>query len=159
MPLVRIQDKLVYFAHVPRCAGSAIENYLTARFGPLALLDRRYFLKAKGARWSKTSPQHVDADTLARLLPPTFIDASVAVIRHPVARLRSVFLRHRDIEKNIPSDTDFDDWCTKLPLRGFALDNHTRPMTDFIPKGCKLFRLEDGFEPLIAWLDALAGDN
>ena len=93
------------------------------------------------------------------MLPPTFIDASFAMIRHPVERLRSVFVRHRDIEKNIPSDTEFDDWCTKLPLRGFALDNHTRPMRDFIPKDCKLFCIEDGFDPLITWLDTLAGDE
>jgi len=122
-------------------------------------LDRRYFLEAKAARWSKTSPQHIDAAALSRILPPTFLDASFAVIRHPVERMRSVFLRHRDIEKTIPPDTDFDAWCRKLPLRGFALDNHTRPMTDFIPAGCKLFRLEDGLAPLIAWLDGLAGDD
>ena len=28
MPIVRVKNKVLYFAHVPRCAGSAIENYL-----------------------------------------------------------------------------------------------------------------------------------
>jgi len=159
VPLVRINEKLVYFAHVPRCAGSAVENYLTTRFGPLALLDRRHALTEQAARWSQTSPQHIDTETLARLLPASFIDASFAVIRHPAERLRSVFVRHRDIERTLPADADFDDWIAQLPLPGFALDNHTRPMGDFIPEGSEIFALEQGLLPLIAWLDALAGDT
>ena len=159
MPLVRIQDKLVYFAHIPRCAGSAVENYLTARFGPLAFMDRRYFLTPTDERWSQTSPQHIDRSTFSRLFPPSFIDASFAVVRHPAQRLRSIFVRHRDIERNIPADADFDDWITQLPLPGFALDNHTRPMTDFIPEGAVVFALEQGLDPLIAWLDNLSGNT
>jgi len=35
MPIFRINDQLHYFAHVPKCGGSAVETYLTRRFGPL----------------------------------------------------------------------------------------------------------------------------
>ena len=54
MPIVRINSKLVYFAHVPKCAGSAVERYLAARFGPLGFLDSTYLKMRKSRRWNNT---------------------------------------------------------------------------------------------------------
>jgi hypothetical protein len=42
MPYVTAAGKLIYFAHVPKAGGSSVENYLAARFGPLAMLDRNW---------------------------------------------------------------------------------------------------------------------
>lgn len=159
MPITRVNDKLIYFAHIPRCAGCGIENYLRKRFGPVAFLDRRFLAVPQEERWTKSSPQHMTRDAMERLFPEAFFDASFAVVRDPADRLRSVFLRQRDIEQTLPADTDFQSWLSTLPLSYFELDNHTRPMLDFLPKGCRIFWLEDGLEPLVAWLDALAGDT
>lgn len=159
MPIVRVKNKVLYFAHVPRCAGSAIENYLRKRFGPIAFLDRRFLSVPQEERWSATSPQHITRDAMERLFPEGFFDASFAVVRDPADRLRSVFLRQRDIEQILPADTDFNTWLSTLPLSGFDLDNHTRPMLDFIPKGCQIFRLEDGLDNVVKWLDDLVGDT
>ena len=158
MPIVRIASKLVYFAHVPRAAGTAVERYLQARFGPLAFLDEAY-LSHPGGRWTNSSPQHLPAWALGRLFPPGFFDASFAVVRHPCERLKSVFQRQRDIEGTLDPDTDFGDWLKHLPRPGFELDNHTLPMRDIIPDGARIFRLEDGLEPLVGWLDELAGNT
>ena len=159
MPILRIADKLVYFAHVPRAAGTSVERYLRARFGPLAFADPQHLSVPEEARWTRSSPQHVDRFALARLFPPGFFDASFALVRHPHDRLHSVFLRQRDIEGTIPADTEFRDWIGQLPLPGFELDNHTRPMLDFIPPGARIFRLEEGLGQIVDWLDALAGNT
>ncbi|WP_136444160.1 sulfotransferase family 2 domain-containing protein [Pacificoceanicola onchidii] len=159
MPIIRISGKLVYFAHVPRAAGTSVERYLRARFGPLAFADPGYLSVPEGARWTRSSPQHVTRDALDRLFPAGFFDASFAIVRNPYDRLHSVFLRQRDIEQTIPADMSFADWVGSLPQPRFALDNHTRPMLDFIPKGARIFRLEDGLGQVVDWLDDLAGNS
>ena len=37
------------------------------------------------------------------------------------------------------------------------LDNHLRPQVEMMPKGAEAFRLEDGFDGLIARIDAVTG--
>lgn len=159
MPIIRISGKLVYFAHVPRAAGTSVERYLRARFGPLAFADPAYLSVPEPMRWTRSSPQHVTREALDRLFPDRFFDASFAIVRHPYDRLHSVFLRQRDIEQTIPEGTVFADWVASLPQPRFALDNHTRPMLDFIPKGARIFRLEDGLGQVVDWLDDIAGNS
>jgi hypothetical protein len=161
MPLIKANGKLVYFAHVPKCAGTAVARYLEARFGPPALSDRQFRALPEAQRWTRSSPQHIPRDALARLFPPEFFDASFAVIRHPVDRLASVFLFQREKEGTIPPDLSFADWLGRIAADRardpFAYDNHTRPMTDFVPEGAVLFRIEDGVEAVEAWCDATFG--
>lgn len=163
MPFVSVAAKLVYFAHVPRCGGSAVENYLRARFGSLALLDRQYLQIPVAQRWNNSSPQHIEVAALDRLLPPALFAARFAVVRHPVDRLVSVFRYNRDLSGGITAETSFRDWLDSLEDRRAAephyLDNHPRPMTELVPEDARIFRLEDGFDALIAWFDALAGDT
>ncbi|WP_425102284.1 sulfotransferase family 2 domain-containing protein [Tropicibacter sp. S64] len=159
MPIIRISGKLVYFAHVPRAAGTSVERYLRARFGPLAFADPAYLSVPEARRWTRSSPQHVTRGALDRLFPEGFFDASFAIVRHPYDRLHSVFLRQRDIESQIPPETPFGDWVSTLPQPEGALDNHTRPMLDFLPKGTRIFRLEDGLGQVVDWLDDLAGNS
>ncbi|MEL6934393.1 MAG: hypothetical protein AAFO17_15100 [Pseudomonadota bacterium] len=67
MPIIRIKGRPIFFAHVLKCAGTSIEKYLRARFGPLALLDRDYYDHPSRLRWSATSLQHIDVANLRRL--------------------------------------------------------------------------------------------
>lgn len=158
MPIFRIDRRLYFFFHVPKCAGTAVENYLAQRFGPLAMLDRDFLKIPSEQRWNLTSPQHADAATLQRFFPSGYIENSFAVVRHPVDRIVSVFRFQRDVEKLLPGDTDFVAWLADLPRHGpFYLDNHVRPMTDLVPPGVKIFRLEDGLDQVVLWLDSLAG--
>lgn len=163
MPIVQIDHKLVYFAHVPRCAGSSVENYLHGRFGTLGFLDRGYLQTSPDQLWNKSSPQHVTAAALDRLMPPAFFTTRFAVVRHPALRLRSVFLYQRDIEETLSADLSFSAWLRKLPSQRqqdpFLFDNHLRPMSDFVPQDARVFKLEEGLEPLVRWLDRQAGDS
>ena len=163
MPIVKIAGKLVYYGHIPKCGGSAVESYLHARFGGMAMLDTKYMSLPEKHRWSKTSPQHIDVASLRRLFPPGFFDLSFSVVRHPVERLVSVFHFQRDVEKLIPHDMNFSGWLTHIQTRmqddPFHLDNHLRPMAELVPEEAKLFHLEHGLDSLIPWFDEIAGDQ
>lgn len=143
------------FAHVPKCAGTSVAAYLAANFGPLAFHDPQFNQVPTSARWTRTSPQHADAMSLNRLFPPGFLRASFALVRHPVARLVSVFRFQRDIERRIPSEMPFDEWLeglARMRRRKWAFDNHVRPMSEMVPETAVVFRLEDGWDPVIDWL-------
>lgn len=163
MPIVKISGRLVYFAHVPKCAGTAIEAYLETAFGPLAFRDSRFTSVPSRKRWTRSSPQHVALKDLNRLFPPDFFDTSFAVVRSPTARLVSAFRFQRDIEGVVPADTLFGDWLDRVYAghrqKPWQFDNHTRPMAEFVPENARVFRLEEGLVPLVSWLRDLAGQG
>lgn len=161
MPLFKTGNKLVYFAHVPKCAGTAMEDYIVERFGNVAFLDRYYLSQPESGRWSRSSPQHIDAASLQRLIPHQFFDAVFAIVRHPVGRVFSVYRYQRNVERSIPEHWAFSDWLGSLAGRHrdnpYAYDNHTRPMAELIPEGARVFHLEDGLDEVVSWLDDLTG--
>jgi len=161
MPIVRAGPHLFYFAHVPKCGGSAIEAYLAARFGRIALLDTRHHARTADKRWSRTSPQHISLDVCERLFPEGFFDHSFAVVRHPVARLVSAYYFQREIEQLPLARAGFSEWLETLPEMmendPFVFDNHTRPMVDLVPAEAKVFYLEHGLDALVPWFDAITG--
>ncbi len=163
MPIFRIDGGLYYFAHVPKCAGTAIEIYLTERFGQIGLRDSNFLGKPPNHRWSQSSPQHIDTATLSRLIPYSFFDGMFTVVRHPVDRLVSVFRFQRDLEDSLPGEIEFGEWLDGLDWyrrnAPFYLDNHPRPMTDLVPGAADVFRMENGLDPVIEWLDARAGNT
>lgn len=159
MPFFRMAQKLVYFAHVPKCAGSSVEVYLQRRFGRLAFRDMAHY-RDPGTRWTRTSPQHVTVDDLERLIPPKYFFARSTVVRHPVPRLVSMFKFQRDWEERIDPGTGLTDWLEGVRRAApYEYDNHLRPMTAFIPEDTHVFRLEEGgLDQVIPWLDALQGE-
>lgn len=161
MPIIRSGTQLIYFAHVPKCAGSAVEDHLTARFGAMALRDTRHLSRPANQRWTKTSPQHVDVRSLSRLFPEDFFDATFAVVRHPVSRLISAWHFQADVERTVPAGMTFSDWLEELPdwheSDPFLFDNHTRPMDDIVPRNAEIFHFEHGLDPIVRWLDLVTG--
>lgn len=162
MPFFRAGARLVYFAHVPKCGGSAVAQYLQDRFGEVAFLDNRYTARAEASRWTRTSPQHVDALTLDRYVPLGMFDAAFAVVRHPVPRLVSTFHFQKEVERLLPPDMGFSLWLAGVEERlggePFHLDNHLLPMSRLVPEGAAVFHLEHGLDPVVAWLDLVAGE-
>lgn len=161
MPIVHAARGLCYFADVPGCGGAAMIRHLEARFGRVAFHDPAHTDGPPGARWSRTSPQHVGRKTLARLFPPGFFAASFALVRHPVDRLCAVYAFQRDVEGTIPRTTVFHEWLEDIAERildePFVFDNAVRPMADLVPEDAEVFRIEDGPVPIAAWLDRIAG--
>lgn len=163
MPILKAQGRLIYYAHVPKCAGSALEHYLEARFGSLGFLDSQYMSVPREARWSKTSPQHINTEALHRLFPAGFFDAAFTVVRHPEARLISAFHFQREVEKTISMNIPFGEWLEELTEmreeNPYLHDNHTRPMAEIVPEDAHIFHLEHGLDAIIPWLDGLTGNR
>ncbi len=163
MPLFRINDQLHYFAHVPKCGGTSIEIYLAERFGPIGLRDLDRFKLPPNLRWSRTSPQHIPAETLRRMIPADWIASSFAVVRNPIRRAISSFYYARDKNRHLPLSTEFNAWFLEaarwIPEDPFRLDGHFAAQTSFVPEGARIFRLEDGLEQLVPYLDGLAGNS
>lgn len=161
MPIFKAGGKLVYYAHVPKCGGSAVGWYLTERFGPIAFEDRNHTRHDPKTLWSRTSPQHIDRVSLDRLFPEGFFGAAFTIVRHPVARLVSAYHFQLEVEKIIPASTGFSDWLEDLADRRrdnpFVFDNHVRPMAEIVPEGATVFHMEHGLDALVPWFDALTG--
>lgn len=161
MPFFKAAGKLVYYAHVPKCGGSSVSDYMRRRFGEIAFNDAKYLSQPEPQRWTRSSPQHVDARTLERLIPLGMFDACFTIVRHPVARAVSTYHFQAEVEGKVAEGTGFSEWLTTLPRllaeEPFAADNHIRPMTQIVPEGAAVFHLEHGLEPLVAWFDALTG--
>lgn len=163
MPIFKADNKLLYYAHVPKCGGSAVAWYLSRRFGKVAFSDKFHTRHDPAGLWSKTSPQHIDAVSLGRLFPAGFFDASFTIVRHPVARMVSAYHFQLEIEKQVAAVIDFSTWLDELEdMRAenpFLYDNHVRPMAEIVPEGSKVFHMEHGLDMLVPWLDELTGSK
>ncbi len=163
MPLYRHNGAFYFFAHVPKCGGRSVERYLNARWGSAAFLDEGYFGKLPQHRWLRASPQHVTWDDFRRVFQESWISASFAVVRHPMARLVSEYNYLSRARQVLPPNMDFASWLTELRHlfvhQRFAYDNHIRPQCDFVPENARVFRVEDGLNKMVPYIDELSGDK
>ncbi|MBO9468075.1 sulfotransferase family 2 domain-containing protein [Tropicibacter sp. R15_0] len=163
MPICRAGAKLIYFAHVPKCGGTAVERYLAKRFGKLGFWDEAYAQRDPASAWTISPPQHVLEVVRRDLLPDRLFDAQFATVRHPATRLRSMFRFQRDIENALPPNTRFRSWIEGLPrtlaTAPYALHGHPRLMSDYVPKQAQVFRMEEGLDQIIPWIEALIGEE
>lgn len=161
MPIIRSARGPIYFAHVPKCGGTAVQDYLHDRFGVLAFEDRQFLSVPPHRRWSRTSPQHIDAASLARLFPEDFFAASFGIVRHPVSRIVSAYHFQLEVEHTVSRNVSFTEWLETIAETReedpFQSDNHVRPMTEIIPEGAQVFHLEHGLDAMVPWLDAVEG--
>jgi len=163
MPFFKAKSKLVYYAHVPKCGGSAVEHFIEGRAGEMALVDTGYMSIPESHRWSKTSPQHINVEALERLIPLSFFEASFTIVRHPVARVVSAYHFQMEQESQISENVSFSDWLLGLSEdlsdNPYRYDNHLRPMAEIVPEGAHVFYLEHGLDALVPWFDDLLGDK
>ena len=163
MPLFRIKDKIHWFVHVPKCAGQAVESYLETRFGPLAFVNDSFYSLPTHQRWSKSSPQHIDAGSMALLFPAGWIESSFAVVRNPIARVVSAYnfecVKRGLILPGVSLSDWFDEYLDLSEASPFFGDHHLRPQSQIVPEDATVFRLEDGLEPVVKHLDRQAGNS
>lgn len=160
MPIVYAAEKRIFFAHIPKTGGSSLEIYLVERFGgPLALRWQEEGVPQRGI----ISPSHhLAAADLPDILERD-IDAFFAVVRNPFKRTISQYKFQSGHGNSIPSRLGFSTWlrvmmrCVELDKRVYR--NHIRPQTEMTPEGSEVFKMEDGFTPVIAWLDEVTGTS
>lgn len=154
MPIFQAENELHYFGHVPKCAGTSIEAHLVHRFGPLAFLG--------AGRGFDISPQHFTWAQVTSMVPQAWIKSSFAVVRHPLSRFISAYnMRLMQVDPTFPREvtiSDFLDWVEpRLPRYPSLLDNHLRPQVDFVGPNTRIFKLEEGLEPVVNYLDRTFG--
>lgn len=158
MPIYRIAERLVLFVHIPKCGGSSAERWLHGVSCGEAFVDKAFSRRSGRRNWSRTSPQHADADTLERLFPAGFFDYAFAITRHPEDRLVSEY-RYRRGAGRFHGRLRFSDWLEVAAGAArtdpCVFDGHLRPQSAFLPAGCRTFRLEDGLDAAIS---AVAAD-
>lgn len=170
MPSLKLDDRLIWFAHCPKAGGTSVERFMVARFGSaVGHLHWGWDLWWKGGGWRQPgppcSPQHLTwADAAARL--PRAPDAVFAVVRDPVARMISEYRYQRNARRGTwlgraLARLPFSTWL-RLMLglamdNPYAFDNHLRAQSDFVPEGARVFRLEEGLDPVGTWLAEVTG--
>lgn len=161
MPLVSKDGLNIFFAHVPKAGGTSVQEYLIRRFGKLQLLDLDRAENGQPRQTGLIMPTaHLSAVDLEDLLPVD-LEYSFAVVRDPMTRMLSGYRFQTGVSQM--SRFSFSTWlriviaCARIDARSY--DNHIRPQVDLVSNACEVFRLEDGFDDMIAWLDKVSGTS
>ncbi|WP_068110348.1 sulfotransferase family 2 domain-containing protein [Tropicimonas marinistellae] len=172
MPILKHGNRLILFIHIPKTGGTSVEAYMRQK-GPLSLYHPDLI------DGLATTPQHLHAGMMDSLFDADFFDARFAVLRDPLDRLVSEFRwrarvpdpkyarfglrdlsrRGRFLIRGKKRFLTFDEWVAYLldryPADPFIYGNHLRPQHEFLRGDERLFRLEDGLEPVFRWLDTV----
>jgi hypothetical protein len=156
MPLVHHDGMSIFFAHVPKTGGSSVEDYLLQRFGALSIRQRPDAPRRQ--RDIIQSCSHLSAADLRHLLPD-HLDLCFTVVRDPVRRIISEYGFQRGTSRI--SRLGFSFWLHAVLAAARRdpriYENHIRPQGDLVPEGAEIFRLENGFAPVVARIDAVTG--
>ena len=158
MPILKSnKNKLTYFVHIPKCAGSSIENYVFQSNSHIAFLRRNNELDYKNLL--NFSPQHTPAKFIEYLFDPSFFDNCFVVIRNPISRLKSAFYFLKEcntIEKKMDINFFVKEILPKNYMNIGWFDNHFYPQYLFLPTNTKykLFLLENGIGAIKKYIDS-----
>jgi len=163
MPIVRINNHIIYFAHVPKCGGTTIERGLIQSGHTWSFYDPNFFKVS--ARWYKSSPQHITTDDLKSLVDIQIFDYCFTEVRDPISRFLSAFNHNRGgntlPKRKLPWHESAGRFLKKLEARddyfSYRFDNHFVPADLMVPQECEVFHLEDGLEPVKKRLCEITG--
>lgn len=160
MPFLNINDKTVFFCHIPKSGGTSIYRMLESKGYNFSFVNGDWFSSKN--KWSKTSPQHIITKDLEILNINNLIDVSFSLIRNPIQRFASAFT-HNKLGGSIPFYKSMYSFLKELQNADdefhYKYDNHFRPSTDFIFDKTHIFKLENNFEGLDLFLEQISGLN
>ena len=159
MPILYKNNTIGHFAHIPKCAGSSVENYCIKTGIKLAFFDNTFFSSPASQPWNLSSPQHIDGYSLSRLFKSDFFEFGFAVTRDPILRFLSAF-KHQIIQKKLPTNSNANVFVKEklgtVSKKIGAFDNHFLPQTNFLLPGMsyQIFKLENGLDNLKQYIDS-----
>jgi hypothetical protein len=181
MPLARIGTTMLYFSHIPKTGGTSVEHYLRAK-GSVALVARRtgyeqvvpQHMPARVAE-AYFPDGFVDAsfavlrDPVDRLVSAFKMRASEGHVNglNPLDWVMAAWGKisgrklYRMRIMRVPVLLDFQSWVALVFLarRFYSTlhENHVTPQAEFVSARMRLFRFEDGLEPVFDWIDTITG--
>lgn len=156
MPVYQFDTKIVAFIHIPKCAGSTIENALESYL--LGFLRRDHGKHDYEGNILPVSPQHFSVKQLKSFIN---FESCFSITRHPLSRLESEYRFQRKHKlTHIACINDFSGWLTaaldKYFLNNNIFDGHLRPNSFFIDGSVTIFPLENSLLPLKDFLESIA---
>ena len=116
MTIFKVKSKFIYFSHIPKCAGSSIEDYFsTFPQCSILFLDREFYTSSL-RNWTKSSPQHISGNVIERLFDNSFFSDYFAIIREPIDRFKSTFNFQKYCVKNIEEEMDPNFFVSEILL-------------------------------------------
>lgn len=150
MPILRSNNKNIFFCHIPKCAGSSVEQWLIKQGFEISFLNTN-FCEGGREHWSRSSPQHILYEDRINLFYDGFFDYEFAIIRDPVDRFLSAFSHNR---KKIGYHLSLASFIRRMERNirssgayfGRKFDNHFLPAVRFLSPNTKLLPFEKGID-------------
>ena len=149
VPIFQKHGRRIAFIHIPKVAGSSIETLFKNHGWEMEFHARHYDAYVP-------SPQHLTYEALREQVPDLDSLISFAVVRDPMARVRSEWQYQFSILK--ATLLDFPDFIrhmeASLSVSKTYWDNHWRPQSDFLSDELdRVFCLEELSRELPNFLD------
>jgi hypothetical protein len=159
MPVFQKENISILFVHIPKTAGTAIEQFFRRQNWKISFFDGGE-RKPSINTVSWCSPQHLHAETLKNIFNVKRFSYCFTIVRDPIDRIKSeVRWRKKFFNENIEPERWIYESLQTYPLNPFVHDNHIRPQSDFIFEGLTVFYMEDGLAPVIADLTSRFADH
>ena len=161
MPILKKDNKIIYFSHIPKCGGMAIEKYCKDVGIEISFIDNGYNSISSKNIWNNTSPQHIDNFSFGRLFPEKFFLDYFTVVRNPIDRLVSAFNFGKYVVKNIEKSKKFLDFIDEdLDVCSKQInfyDNHFLEQNKMIVNigKSKIFKIENGLINVKEYIDEI----
>ena len=160
MTIFKVHSNFIYFSHIPKCAGSSIEDYFSTFPACSVLFLDREFYSSSLKNWAKSSPQHILGNVVERLFDNSFFTDYLAIIREPIDRFKSTFKYQKYWLKNIDEAIDCNVFVSEILPNNYQkqdwCDNHFQTQISFlIPnRKYKLFLMDkDGIREAKRYID------
>lgn len=156
MPLYSIENKYICFIHIPKCAGSYIENLLEKKLGTPLLYSKFQ------PEVLLTVPQHL---TYREICSLNFQENDFAyqfcIVRDPYERIESEFFYQKRVYKIKYNKINFSKWLIKSLKEAVKnphyMKSHFRPQTDFLGENTNFFKLESDLQKSLEELSNICG--
>lgn len=160
MPIFNDLSNQILFIHVPKAAGTTIEeNFLQLDFTMTYRRGGRYGKLNMFDKVNGCSPQHMHAALLDRHFDSGNFDWIFTIVRNPLDRLVSEYNFRKTTMKNFEFKR-FDDWILHafscFESNPFIYDNHLRPQSEFIWGETEVYKLESELNILFDKISSIA---
>jgi hypothetical protein len=159
MPVFQKENISILFVHIPKAAGTTIENFFRQQEWNVSFFDGGED-KPTINTVSWCSPQHFHAEILTKVFNIRKFSFCFTIVRDPISRIKSeVRWRKQYFNQNLEPEQWIYDALQAYPRNPFVHDNHIRPQSEFLFDGLEVYNLEDGLEPVMAQLTSRFADH